>query len=224
MTEDKAHILVVDDDQRIRELIGRYLRAHDLLVSAAADSAEARRKMKGLMFDLIVLDVMMPGEDGISLLRDLSRNPLKPPILMLTALSKTEERIDGLEAGADDYLTKPFEPKELLLRVQNLLSRTRPSGIHAIKMGAFTFDDGVLTENGQRIPLSASETDLLSLLARAPGRIFSRAHIADSCALETERAVDVRINRLRNKIEADPHHPLYLQTARGLGYVLKPER
>ncbi len=225
IADDAAHILVIDDDRRICELIQRYLGEHGFRVTTAPSAAAARRKMKGLVFDLVTLDVMMPEEDGMTFLRSLS---YPPPILMLTALSKPEKRIDGLEAGADDYLPKPFEPKELLLRIQKLLQRTQssaPSRTAPIKMGEMMFNpaQGLLTQNGQRIVISASEEALLSLLARAPGQVFSRSAIADHCALDTERAVDVRINRLRRKIEVNPHMPVYLQTVRGTGYVLKPE-
>ncbi len=225
LADEVAHILVIDDDQRICELLQRYLSTNGFRVTTAASTAVARRKMKSLIFDLITLDVMMPKEDGMTFMRSLN-NP--PPILMLTALSKTEKRIDGLEAGADDYLSKPFEPKELLLRIQKLLKRAQNGqNINSapIKMGKMIFDSaqGLLTQNGERVAISASEEALLALLARFSRQVVSRSVIARHCALDTERAVDVRINRLRRKIEISPHMPVYLQTVRGKGYVLKPE-
>ena len=224
LTDEAAHILVIDDDQRICELIQRYLSENGFRVTTAASAAAARKKMKSLVFDLITLDVMMPAEDGMTFIQSLSE---PPPVLMLTALSKPEKRIDGLEAGADDYLSKPFEPKELLLRIQKLLNRAQAAhrvNTEPVKMGNMIFDcaQKLLTFNDQRIMMSTSEEALLSLLARSPGRVFSRSAIARHCALDTERAVDVRINRLRRKIETNPHMPLYLQTVRGRGYVLKP--
>ena len=224
MSEDKAHILIIDDDERIRELMGQFLSENNLLVSKAASAAEARRKMRSIIFDLLVLDIMMPEETGIDFIQCLEKEPERPPVLMLTALSKTQERIEGLEAGADDYLPKPFEPKELLLRIQKLLQRTKASAPPSIKMGAVIFENDVLTTlDGNRVFLSQGEVELLNLLAAHQYKIVSRETIAKHCNLENVRAADVRINRLRQKIEREPKNPLYLQTARGVGYILKPE-
>ena len=221
--ESQAHILVIDDDERIRKLIQTYLAENGLLTSSADSADNARRKMKSLIFDLIILDVMMPEENGIDFMRSLSAHPPRPPILMLTALGEAENRIHGLEAGADDYLPKPFEPKELLLRIQKLLERTRATQSNPITMGQFAFENDVLTKNNQRVALNNSDIALLNLFARAPNQVFSRIAIADECQLESERSVDVRINRLRRKIEPNPNKPIYLQTVRHIGYILKPD-
>lgn len=225
MDENKAHILVIDDDRRISELISQFLRQNDLLVSHAASASEARDKMRSFIFDLLILDVMMPEETGLEFVKSLESGgvDVRPPVLMLTALSKTQERITGLEAGADDYLSKPFEPKELLLRIQKLLQRTRAPENNAVKMGAVLFENSILTHEGTRVPLSSSEEDLLRLLASQPYKVISRETIAKRCGLESLRAVDVRMNRLRQKIEPNTKQPVFLQTVRGEGYILKPE-
>ncbi len=222
MDENTAHILVIDDDLRIRELISEFLRKNGLLVTHAASAAEARDKMRGLIFDLLVLDVMMPEETGLDFLQKTSESE-RPPVLMLTALGKTEERIVGLEAGADDYLAKPFDPKELLLRIQKLLNRSRSQPDSLVRMGDFTFENAVLTHKGERVALSGSEEALLKLLALHPHEVLSRQTIAKHCGLESVRAVDVRMNRLRQKIETNPRQPLFLQSVRGTGYIFKPE-
>lgn len=223
MSEDKAHILVIDDDERLRSLISRFLRENGMLVSGAASAAQARNKMRNIIFDLLILDVMMPKETGIQFAVELEKTETRPPILMLTALNKTSQRIQGLEAGADDYLAKPFDSKELLLRVQKLLSRTMVEIEQSIKIGSFTFKKNILMHNGSRVILSSSDEVLLKLLAKSSHKIISREEIAKICNLESVRAVDVRINRLRQKIELDPSTPVYLQTVRGVGYILRPE-
>lgn len=228
MAEDgKRHILVVDDDERIRKLLKRYLSSHGYRSSAVGDVAEAKRLLGGVSFDLLIVDVMMPGETGLDLTRDIRKNS-DIPILMLTARAESEERIEGLEHGASDYLTKPFEPRELLLRVKNLL-RARAvdpaQEVHAVVFGEFRFEtkDLLLYQNGARVTLTGAETKLLDAFARSPGRIFSRMDIGEWGDAEQERSIDVRINRLRRKIEPDPRHPIYLQTLRGQGYVFRPD-
>ncbi len=220
-----AHILLVDDDRRIRDLLRRYLGQNGFRVTAAAGAAAARRKMKHMRFDLLILDVMMPGESGLDLARSLAGGGV--PILLLTARRESRERIEGLEAGADDYLPKPFEPRELLLRIGNILRRvlTRGGAVleRRIRLGDAVVDleRGVIERDGGAVALNFSEQRLLAMLAASPGRIFSRAEIAAADGHGSERAVDVRINRLRRKIEPGPGAALYLRTVRGRGYMLK---
>ncbi len=217
------HILVVDDDRRIRELLTSYLAANGFRVTTAANAAEARQRMRGLSFDLIVLDVMMPGEDGLSLARAL-REEGDVAILMLSARSEPGSRIEGLEMGADDYLAKPFEPRELLLRIESILRRQGPnvSTASEISMGACTFhvERGELRRDGVTVRLTTRERELLRLFASRPGKTITRAELSGHGADGGARAVDVQINRLRRKIEADPATPVYLQTVRGSGYIL----
>jgi len=223
---EPPHVLVVDDDTRIRSLIQRYLIGNGYRVTTAADAGEARDQLKGLTFDLIVLDIMMPGESGLGLTESL-RKTLDVPILLLTARGEPADRIAGLEKGADDYLAKPFEPKELLLRIQTIIRRTRPeerSG-REIKMGpcAYNLHRKELTRDGRPIHLTTAETTLLDLFAHNPGRVFSRTELCENTGAGLERTVDVQMTRLRRKIEEDPRAPLYLQTVRGKGYMLVPE-
>ncbi|MEM9221278.1 MAG: response regulator transcription factor [Pseudomonadota bacterium] len=225
--DEAPHILVVDDDQRIRTLLQRFLRGHDFRVTAAENSAEARRRLDGLVFDAVVLDIMMPGEDGLSLLRHLkSRGEL--PVLLLTAKADPDQRIEGLELGADDYLTKPFEPRELALRLSNLLKR-RPESTRLIRFGDFVFDirREELTLSGAAVRLTDRERRLMRLLAARPGATIPRHELVADEDLG-DRAIDVQINRLRRKLEEDPAAPKYLQTMRGQGYRLladpEPER
>ncbi|MFE3838001.1 response regulator [Pseudogemmobacter sonorensis] len=228
----EAHLLVVDDDERIRGLLQKFLVRSGYLVSVARDAAQARRLLAGLEFDLIVLDVMMPGEDGISLTRDLRRR-LETPILLLTARGEAANRIEGLEAGADDYLVKPFEPKELLLRVGAILRRVpqvragepAPRMLH---LGAvrYDMDRGELWRGDEAVRLTATEAALMRLFAANPGEAISRERLVLDLGREEEaqeRAVDVQITRLRRKIEDDPKLPRYLQTVRGEGYMLAPD-
>lgn len=221
---EAVHILVVDDDRRIRELLKSYLQDHGYRVSLAASGEEARRHMAGLSFDVLVLDVMMPGESGLSLVKALREKKLDVPVLMLSALSETRDRITGLSLGSDDYLAKPFEPQELLLRLQSLLRRSTPktSAQKTIKFGECVFDVklGECLRDGKAIKLTSRERDILRLLSQKPGEAFSRLQLAMGGAEENQRSVDVQINRLRQKIESDPANPKYLQTLRGAGYAL----
>ena len=227
MTQESPHILVVDDDARLRKLLARYLSEHGFLVASAEDAAYARVKLASFAFDLIVLDLMMPGESGLSLAADLRRRS-GVPILMLTAMSEPEDRIAGLEKGADDYMVKPFEPRELLLRIGNILRRVpQASALPAeVRMGGMVFDmeREELREGDQPVKLTSVETALLGALARRAGVALSREELIDlTGAAGGDRAVDVQVTRLRRKIESDPRDPRYLQTVRGRGYVLKPD-
>ena len=224
MTE-AAHILVVDDVRRLRELLRRFLGGNGHRVTVAADAGEARAKIAGLDFDLIVLDVMMPGESGLDLTRDLRRSG-DVPILLLTALGQAENRIEGFETGADDYLAKPFEPRELLLRIAAILRRGRRAPVpRRLRLGAFEFDveRGELLGGGETVRLTSAEAALLRLLARAPGTTVTREELGGQSGEAGNRAVDVQITRLRRKIEPDPKQPRYLQTVWGQGYVLWPD-
>ena len=223
-----AHILVVDDDERLRALLQRYLTQNGLRVSVAADAAEARALMKSIAFDLLILDVMMPGESGLDFAQDV-RSRSAVPILMLTAQGDPEHRIAGLERGADDYLAKPFEPRELLLRVEGLLRRTTPiarSPHREVRMGDAVFDPerALLEKKGKPIHLTSSEAALLRLFAANAGRAFSRTDLCVRLGVSLERSIDVQVTRFRRKIEEDPKMPLYLQTVRNVGYVLVPDR
>jgi two-component system phosphate regulon response regulator OmpR len=223
-----AHLLVVDDDARLRALLQRYLSQSGLRVSVAADAGEARALMKSIAFDLLILDVMMPGESGLDFAQDL-RARSAVPILMLTAQSDPEQRIAGLERGADDYLAKPFEPRELLLRVEGLLRRTTPvarSAHREIRMGDAVFDPerALLRKKDKPVHLTSSEAALLRLFAANAGRAFSRNDLCVRLGVALERSIDVQVTRLRRKIEEDPKMPLYLQTVRNVGYVLVPDR
>ncbi len=225
---DDPHLLVVDDDERLRALLTRYLGANGYRVTAAAGAAEARQLMKGLAFDLLILDVMMPGESGLDLTRSV-RSGSQIPILMLTARGEPSDRIAGLELGADDYLPKPFEPRELLLRVGSLLRRVAPPEPPAsgpVRMGEALFDpEGArLTKGGKPVKLTGAEAALLQLFAAHAGRPFSRTDLCKRLGVSLERSIDVQVTRLRRKIEEDPKLPLYLQTVRGVGYVLVPDR
>ncbi len=225
---EDPHLLVVDDDERLRGLLHRYLTSNGYRVTAAADAADARALMKSMAFDLLVLDVMMPGESGMDLTRSL-RTHSQVPILMLTARGEPEDRIAGLEVGADDYLPKPFEPRELLLRVGALLRRAAPPArsAHAeVRMGDSVYDPerGQLRRKGKPVHLTSSEAALLQLFAANAGRSFSRSDLCTRLGVSLERSIDVQVTRLRRKIEEDPKLPLYLQTVRGVGYVLVPDR
>jgi len=222
--DNAPHILVVDDDSRIRDLLARYLHDHGFRVTTAIDAAAARATMRSLSFDLLILDVMMPQESGLDFARSL-RSESQVPILMLTARAEPEQRIEGLETGVDDYLAKPFDPRELLLRVSNVLRRggTAPAG--EVRMGDFIFHvtRGELKRDGETVRLTERERDLLRYFAQRPGMPVSRHELAKDADSGGERAVDVQINRLRRKIENDPANPVYLQTVRGKGYILYPE-
>jgi two-component system phosphate regulon response regulator OmpR len=222
--DDAPHILVVDDDQRIRDLIARYLFQEGFRVSTAADAQAARSAMRGLSFDLVILDVMMPGETGLELARGLKAiSPV--PICMLTALADPEQRVAGLEAGVDDYMGKPFEPRELKLRIQNILKRAKAVPVapkDEVRMGEYTFHlgRGELRRGEEVIKLTERERDLLRLFGGRPGMPIARHELASDESTGNERAIDVQINRLRRKIEVDGSNPVYLQTVRGKGYIL----
>lgn len=231
------HLLVVDDDERLRSLLRKFLVRNGFLVTTARDGAHARRLLGGLEFDLIVLDVMMPGEDGISLTRDL-RTRLATPILLLTAKGEADDRIAGLEAGADDYLPKPFEPRELVLRINAILRRApsmaEPARPKLLSLGPVRYDveRGELWRGDTPIRLTATEAALMRIFAARPDQPLSRSQLVEELGRVTgrgetgqaqERAVDVQITRLRRKLETDPRQPRYLQTVRGSGYMLSPE-
>lgn len=221
----EPHLLVVDDDARLRELLRRYLSDSGFRVTAAADADEARSNLATFAFDLVVLDVMMPGESGLELTRAL-RTEGRVPVLLLTAMAEPEDRVNGLEQGADDYLSKPFEPRELVLRIRNLLQR-RPTADFAakdVRFGGCRFDvvRGELYRGGDLVHLTAAEAGLLSSLAQKPGQAVSREELSMSLSGNV-RNVDVQMTRLRRKIERDPRFPRYLQTVRGTGYALKPD-
>ncbi|WP_372991843.1 response regulator [Sulfitobacter sp.] len=233
MSDMDAHLLIVDDDERIRTLLQKFLMRHGFLVTAARDAAHARRILAGLDFDLIVLDVMMPGEDGLSLTRHL-REKMQTPILLLTAKGETDNRIEGLEAGADDYLAKPFEPKELLLRINAILRRMPDTSVadaapKVLSMGPIRYDieRGELWQGDELVRLTATEVQLMRIFAAQPGAALSRAMLVEELGRDRgqaqERAVDVQITRLRRKIEDNPKQPRYLQTVRGAGYMLAPD-
>lgn len=218
------HILVIDDDRRIRDLLARYLGARGFRVTTAGDAAEARRCLTGLAFDLLIVDVMMPGETGMELTKSL-RQDLDVPILMLTALSETDARIKGLEMGADDYLAKPFDPRELLLRINNILKRGQAPAaplIEVVRFGPFAFNREKLElrKDNEVVHLTDREKQMMAIFAAAPGETVARTDLIARSGPAGERTVDVQINRLRRKIEADPTNPLYLQTVRGIGYRL----
>ena len=217
------HLLVVDDDGRIRDLLATYLRENGFRVSVSADAAEARKALRGLAFDLIILDIMMPGESGLSL-AEMLRGESDVPILMLTARSEPESRVAGLETGVDDYMAKPFDPRELLLRLKNILRRRAPENDPPgeIRFGdcVFNVSRGDLLRDGEPVKLTDRERDLLRQFARAPGETIARHELHGDEAHGTDRAIDVQINRLCRKIEVDPASPVHLQTVRGRGYVL----
>ena len=228
-----AHILIVDDDERIRNLLQKFLLRNGFFASIARDAAHARRLLSSIEFDMIVLDVMMPGEDGLSLTIDL-RKTLSTPILLLTAKSESNERIMGFEAGADDYLTKPFEPKELVLRINSILRRMPKDDINlalptTIQMGAVRYDlsRGELWDNNALVKLTATESALLRIFSVNLHNPVSRPKLVEDLTKNgvpsQERSVDVQVTRLRRKLEVDPKMPRYLQTVRGAGYMLAPD-
>jgi two-component system phosphate regulon response regulator OmpR len=223
-SDDAPHLFVVDDDRRIRDLLSRFLRGEGYRVTTARNAAEAHAKLDGLSFDLLVLDVMMPGESGFDLARKI-RSSSSVPILMLTARDEKESRIEGLEIGADDYLSKPFEPRELSLRIANILKRARPAAtpaVESVRFGPFMFHigRGELRRGDDIVHLTDREREMLALLAAAPGETVPRQALGPGNGSGNERAVDVQINRLRRKIESDPANPLIVQTVRGIGYRL----
>jgi len=223
--DEAAHILIVDDDRRIRHLLTTYLRGHGYRATSAASVKEARGFLDSLAFELIVLDVMMPGENGFDFAADLRRES-DVPILMLTARGEPSDRVRGLEIGVDDYLAKPFEPRELLLRVGSILRRAKAPPIRTIvacvRFGGFTFslERGELKTEDEAVRLTERERDILRLLSESAGKSVSREALSGSGGAANERTIDVQINRLRRKIERDPANPVYLQTVRGAGYRL----
>lgn len=226
-TVQDPHLLVVDDDERLRALLQRYLSSNGFRVSAAANAADARALMRSMAFDLLIVDVMMPGESGFDLTQSV-RAGSSVPILMLTAKGEAEDRIQGLERGADDYLAKPFEPRELVLRIGGLLRRAAPparTAIGEVRMGDCIYDPErkQLKRKDKPVRLTTSESALLQLFAANAGRSFSRADLCARLGVALERSIDVQVTRLRRKIEEDPKLPLYLQTVRGVGYVLVPD-
>ena len=233
MSDPAPHLLIVDDDERIRGLLRKFLMRHGFLVSVARDAAHARRVLAGLDFDLIVMDVMMPGETGIDLTRAL-RETHSTPILLLTARGETPDRIEGLEAGADDYLSKPFEPKELLLRINAILRRVpepepETATLKVVQMGPVRYDieRAELSRGGTPVRLTATEVQLMRIFAENLRQPVTRTKLVEDLGRDggqaQERAVDVQITRLRRKIESDPKQPRYLQTVRGEGYMLSPD-
>jgi len=221
--DDASHILIIDDDNRIRELLNTYLLDNGFRVTTAKNAAQARQKMAGLTFDLLVLDVMMPGESGFELTKSL-RQTSDIPILMLTARAETESRIEGLEHGVDDYLSKPFDPRELLLRIASILKRRKKEFVteSEIRLGdcVFHIERGELKRASKTIRLTTRERDMLRVFASRRAQTVSRLELAQSNQTGGARAVDVQINRLRQKIEKTPETPVYLQTVRGAGYIL----
>ena len=219
------HLLVVDDDRRIRELLQKYLIEHGYHVTTASDAQEARKRMTRFDFDLLIVDIMMPGEDGLTLTKQL-RTKTDVPILVLTARGEPEDRIAGFESGADDYLAKPFEPRELLLRVASILRRAGGSlpTLTGLSLGRFYFDlkRNELRDGNKVVRLTSAETGLLKVFAVKPGQIISRYDLCDRLGV-SDRTVDVQVTRLRRKIEDDPKTPRYLQTVWGEGYVLRPD-
>ena len=222
MDNFKAHILLVDDDEGIRSLVKKYLNENNFLVTTADSAEDASKKIKIIKFDLIVLDIMMPGKTGLEFTQDY-KNKIDTPILLLTAKGEPSERIEGLEIGADDYLTKPFEPKELILRINNILSKTKSLEIkREIEFGNIKIDLKKLFiyRNEQRLKINNTEKIILEKMINFPGKIFKREEIASLIDLNKERSIDVIVTRLRKKIEETPKSPKYLQTIRGEGYVL----
>lgn len=221
---EPKHILVIDDDRRIRELIRNYLLENGFMVSVAGTAQEARDMMRGMVFDVLVLDVMMPGETGLAFLQSLRQGGAEVPVLMLSALADADDRIAGLTHGSDDYLVKPFEPRELLLRLNNLLRRASPTtpSVAMTSFGEFQFiiGKGELRRNGELVKLTSGERELLRQLATRPGQPLSRQDLSPAGSDDSSRSLDVQITRLRQKIEHDPANPQYLMTIRGAGYAL----
>ena len=222
--DDAPHLLVVDDDRRIRDLLSRYLTSEGYRISTAETAAHARAKLSGLSFDLLILDVMMPGETGFEFAKSI-RKSSTVPILMLTARDAAESRITGLESGADDYVAKPFEPRELSLRIASILKRVRPvitPPAESVRFGEFVFHIGraELRKGETVLRLTDREREMLTVLASCPGETVPRMALAGNGGAANERAVDVQVNRLRRKIERDPANPLIVQTVRGIGYRL----
>tara|TARA_Y100000590_G_scaffold23637_1_gene27049 strand:+ start:401 stop:1078 length:678 start_codon:yes stop_codon:yes gene_type:complete len=222
MNKNIFHILVVDDDDRIRELVKQYLEENNFLVTTAADAFEAKKKIDIIKFDILILDIMMPGKSGLSLTKEIKKTN-QTPVILLTAKGETTDRIQGLEIGADDYLGKPFEPKELLLRIKNILNKTQKPHIpNEIYIGNALINLKKLNIkiNNKIVKINPQEKQILEKMLEVPGKVFSRSDIGKIISISKERTVDVMITRLRQKIESNPKNPKYLQTIRGSGYVL----
>ena len=223
MDNSKVHILIVDDDDKIRDLLKQYLKNNNFFVSTAINAADAEEKLKIVKFDLAIIDIMMPGKDGLQLTKEI-RETIDLPIILLTAKGEAEDRIKGLEIGAEDYLPKPFEPKELLLRIKNIIKRIKKNNriIAPIKIGKANINlkRMEIQKDKKIIKINASEKILLENMINSAGKIFSREEISKITNLTQERSIDVLVTRLRQKIEPDPKNPKYLQTVRGTGYVL----
>tara|TARA_B100001996_G_scaffold361424_1_gene328158 strand:+ start:340 stop:1017 length:678 start_codon:yes stop_codon:yes gene_type:complete len=222
MDKFKAHILIVDDDDRIRELVKQYLNENKYLVTTANSAENAKEKISVVKFDIIILDIMMPGQSGLEFTNE-NKNKINTPIILLTAKGEASERIEGLETGADDYLSKPFEPKELLLRIQNILSKTKlKNQKRLVNFGSTKIDLNklLIIREKKEFKINNTEKEILQKMINYPGKTFSRENIGQLINIDKERSVDVVITRLRKKIEIDPKNPKYLQTVRGLGYVL----
>ena len=222
MDKKKFHILVVDDDDRIRELVREYLVENNFLVTTAKDALDAKKKIEIIKFNMLILDIMMPGESGLSLTKEVKKNN-PTPIILLTAKGETHDRIEGLELGADDYLGKPFEPKELLLRIKNILEKTKSKSLpEEIFIGEANVNlkKSLVKINNKTKKINPTEKKVLEKMLNSPGKIFSREEIGKVTNITKERTVDVMITRLRQKIEIDPKNPKYFQTIRGSGYVL----
>ena len=223
------HILVIDDDERLRDLLRRFLEESGFRVTDAGNATEARQILSGIVFDLLIIDIMMPGETGLEFLQELRRQD-NVPALFLTAMSETEHRIEGLETGADDYMSKPFEPRELVLRIKRILERKatvsqEPDAL--INFGPFTFDPATstLTRSGERIHITTAEQQLLTSFANAPDTVLSRDDLSNAVEGRMEgRSIDVAVARLRRKLEPDPRHPVFLQTVRNRGWLLRTDR
>ena len=222
MNKSTFHILVVDDDDRIRELVKQYLEENNFLVTTAVDALDAKKKLEIIKFDILILDIMMPGESGLSLTKEMKKNN-QTPIILLTAKGETGDRIHGLELGADDYLGKPFEPKELLLRIKNILNKIQkpllPDEIY-IGSALINLKKLDIKKNKKTIKINPQEKKVLEKMLEFPGKVFSRDDIGKMINISKERTIDVMITRLRQKIESNPKNPKYLQTIRGSGYVL----
>jgi two-component system phosphate regulon response regulator OmpR len=222
MNKFVAHILVVDDDDGIRDLVKQYLNENNFLVTTANSAEDANKKIEVVKFDLIVLDIMMPGKSGLEFTRE-NKNAINTPIILLTAKSEVSERVEGLEVGADDYLPKPFEPKELVLRIKNILNKTKRRDLkRVIEFGSIKIDlnKHLIIKNSKEYKINNAEKIILEEMINSSGKTFSRDEIGRILNLDKERSIDVIITRLRKKIELDPKNPKYLQTIRGAGYVL----
>mgnify|MGYP006087167781 CR=1 FL=1 len=223
MNKKIFHILVVDDDNRIRNLVKEYLEENEFLVTTAKDSQDAKKKLEIIKFDILILDIMMPGQSGLSLTKEIKKNNSSTPVILLTAKDDAEDRIQGLEFGADDYLGKPFEPKELLLRIKNILNKTKSKIFsEEIFIGKTVVNLSKLDIkiNNETKKINPQEKKVLEIMLEYPGKIFSREDIGKTINISKERTIDVIITRLRQKIESNPKNPKYLQTIRGSGYVL----